>query len=95
VAELKELTRDQDSLIQMQTRVVNQLTACLKTYYPVALELFSQLQQSSTLIFLQTYPTPEQARAVGVEELIAVLRKAGHKRADEFAPKIYSAMQNY
>src|SRR5947208_2327367 len=30
VSELKELTRDQDGLIRMQTRLVNQLTACLK-----------------------------------------------------------------
>jgi transposase len=58
VAELKGLTRDQDSLIQMQTRLVNQLTACLKDYYPVALDLFAKLQQRSTLLFLQAYPTP-------------------------------------
>src|SRR5215472_1961187 len=30
IAELKALTRDQDSLIKSQTRLVNQLTACLK-----------------------------------------------------------------
>jgi transposase len=30
VAELKTLTRDQDTLIQTQTRLVNQLTACRK-----------------------------------------------------------------
>ncbi len=30
VAELKLLTRDQEALIQMQTRLVNQLTACRK-----------------------------------------------------------------
>jgi transposase len=30
IAELKLLTRDQDSLIQSQTRLVNQRTACLK-----------------------------------------------------------------
>ncbi len=59
VAELKTLTRDQDSLIQMQTRLVNQLTACLKAYYPVALELFGKLHQRSTLLFLHTYPTPQ------------------------------------
>ena len=53
VAELKALTRDQDNLIQMQTRLVNQLTACLKEYYPVALSLFAKLQQKSTLLFLQ------------------------------------------
>ena len=61
VAELKLLTRDQSALIQMQTRLVNQLTACLKAYYPVALELFTKLQQKSTLLFLQTYPTPQAA----------------------------------
>src|SRR5437868_5028874 len=59
VAELKQLTRDQDSLIRTQTRLVNQLTACLKAYYPVALDLFSKLQQKSTLGFLQAYPTLE------------------------------------
>lgn len=30
VQALKVLTRDQDALVQMQTRLVNQLTACLK-----------------------------------------------------------------
>src|SRR5579859_4251444 len=55
VAELKLLTRDQSALIQMQTRLVNQLTACLKEYYPVALKLFTKLQQKSTVLFLQTY----------------------------------------
>jgi len=30
VAELKTLTRDQDTLVQTQTRLVNQLTACRK-----------------------------------------------------------------
>lgn len=51
VAEFKQLTRDQDTLIRTQTRLVNQLTACLKAYYPVALDMFSTLQQKSTLLF--------------------------------------------
>src|SRR5439155_7823740 len=63
IAELKLLTRDQDALIQTQTRLVNQLTACLKAYYPVALELFAKVQQRTTLLFLQTYPTPQEASA--------------------------------
>jgi transposase len=48
IQELKTLTRDQESLIASQTRLVNQLTACLKTYYPVALTLFSKLQRPSS-----------------------------------------------
>ena len=61
VEELKLLTRDQDMLVQSQTRLVNQLTACLKAYFPVALELFSKLHQASTLAFLQSFPTLEAA----------------------------------
>ncbi len=92
VQELKELTRDQDNLIEMQTRLVNQLTAALKAYYPVALELFTRLQQRTTLRFLQTYPTPAEARATTLEELTVVLRAGGHKKASSFAPKIYEKL---
>ena len=60
VQELKVLTRDQVALIQQQTRLVNQLTACLKEYYPVALELFSKLDQPIALAFLKAFPTPGQ-----------------------------------
>src|SRR6266511_5386516 len=80
VQELKALTRDQDSLMQSQTRVVNQLTACLKAYYPVALELFSKLHQPSTLAFLRAYPTPEAARGASVTDIQQTLKAAGHRR---------------
>jgi transposase len=89
VAELKELTRDQDSLIQMQTRLVNQLTACLKDYYPVALDLFAKLQQRSTLLFLQAYPTQDLAQAASVEQIRQVLKIAGHTTASKVAPSIF------
>jgi hypothetical protein len=89
VAELKELTRDQDSLIQMQTRLVNQLTACLKDYYPVALDLFAKLQQRSTLLFLQAYPTQDLAQAASVEQIRQVLKIAGHTPASKVAPSIF------
>jgi len=81
VQELKALTRDQDGLIQSQTRLLNQLTACLKAYYPVALQLFGKLHQPSTIAFLRTYPTPQQARTASVEAIAAVLKQAGHTRA--------------
>src|SRR6266508_1198337 len=81
VQELKALTRDQDGLIQSQTRLLNQLTACLKAYYPVALELFGKLHQPSTIAFLRAYPTPQEAMAASVEAITVVLKQAGHTRA--------------
>ncbi len=89
MAELKTLTRDQDALIQTQTRLVNQLTACLKEYYPAALHLFAgALQQRSTLVFLQAYPTPQAALAASVEEITVTLRTGKHTNPTQAAPKI-------
>jgi transposase len=93
VQELKALTRDQDSLIQSQTRLVNQLTACLKAYYPVALHLFSKLHQPSTLLFLQTYPTPQEALAASQQQIAALLKNAGHPKAEQVAAKIFQTLQ--
>ena len=92
IAELKGLTRDQDSLIQRQTRLVNQLTACLKAYYPVALDLFAKLQQRSALMFLQTYPTLEAAQTASVEQIGQVLKSAGHTTASKVAPKLFAQL---
>jgi Transposase IS116/IS110/IS902 family len=58
----------------LRTRLVNQLTACLKAAYPAGLTLFSKLQQRATLLFLQRYPSLQEARAATVEELVAFLR---------------------
>jgi transposase len=93
VQELKALTRDQDSLIVMQTRLLNQLIACLKAYYPVALQLFGKLHQPSTLAFLRAYPTPQEATAASVEALAAVLKQAGHTRAEAAARSISQTLQ--
>ncbi len=92
IAELKELTRDQDALVHMQTRLVNQLTACLKAYYPVALELFTKLQQRSTLLFLQAFPTPEKAAAASVHQMEQVLKAAGHSTAHKVATRIHETL---
>jgi transposase len=92
VQELKTLTRDQDALIQMQTRLANQLTACLKEYYPVALQLFAKVQQRSTLVFLQTYPTPQAAQAASLAEITATLRAGKHTNPTKAAPKIFEEL---
>ena len=56
--ELKLLTRDYDRLVREQTRLVNQLTAALKEYYPRVLEVCADLTAKRTAAFLRAYPTP-------------------------------------
>ena len=77
IRELKVLTRDQETLIRDQTRLVNQLTACLKAYYPVALSFFCKLQQGVTLTFLTAFPTPEAAGAATPESILEAMSAAG------------------
>jgi transposase len=92
ITELKLLTGDQDALIRMQTRLVNQLTACLKAYDPVALELFTKLQQKCTLLFLETYPTPEEAMAASREQIKEVLKKAKHPNPTAVATTVFERL---
>jgi hypothetical protein len=56
--ELKYLTEDCQRLIRQQTRLLNQLTATLKAYYPRALEV-AELPTALARDFLRAYPTPE------------------------------------
>src|SRR5262245_24986380 len=92
IADLKLLSRDQDGLIVSQTRILNQLTACLKAYYPVALTLFSKLHQQSTIAFLRAYPTPQEAMASSEAAIAAILKQAGHRRAAHAAARIVETL---
>jgi transposase len=93
IQELKTLTRDQDSLVPMQTRLVDQLIACLTAYYPVALELFGKRQRPWTLKFLRAYPTLPAARSASVEELTALLQQASYPGAEPAAHQIAARLQ--
>ncbi len=93
IQELKELTRDQDALVQMQTRLLNQLTACLKAFYPVALTLFSKLNQPTTLAFLRLAPTPQQAGLLRVEDVEALLKEHRYPGAAAAASRIVAQLK--
>jgi hypothetical protein len=56
--ELKLLTEDYQRQVRTQTRLLNQLTATLKAYYPRALEV-AELRTALAREFLPAYPTPE------------------------------------
>jgi len=68
-ARLRQLTRSHKSLGQQKTKLLNQLTTQLKSYYPVALRLFSRLDHKITMAFLEQFPTPEKATAASLEDL--------------------------
>ena len=57
--EFKLLTRDHHRLVRQKTRLLNQLKATLKEYYPRPLEAFPNLGSKIALDFLEQYPTPQ------------------------------------
>jgi transposase len=62
--ELKGLTRDYRRQVHLQTRLLNQLTATLKEFYPRALEVCADLTAAWAQAFLATYPTPAAVAAL-------------------------------
>jgi len=79
-ARLKQLARSHKSLGQQKTKMLNQLTTQLKSYYPIALRLFSRLDHKITLAFLDRFPTPEKAAAASLEDLRKFFQKQGYSQ---------------
>lgn len=56
VRTLKTLLRDRESFVRDQTRLTNRLTACLRQYYPEALDFFEDVAGKTVLDFIAAFP---------------------------------------
>jgi transposase len=70
--QLRLLCRDEVSLIEQRTALVNQLQQALLEYYPAALEAFDDWTDAFTWEFVIAFPTPQ------------ALVKAGRRRWEKF-----------
>jgi transposase len=66
--ELKLMTTDHERLVQQQTRLINQLKATLKEYYPLILEMFHHINTPTALDLLTRYPSPEALARMTAED---------------------------
>ncbi len=90
--QLQQLTRAYEALQKQKVRTQNHLTAVLKNYYPVALDLFSGLDRDIALAFLEQYPSPEEAAAASLEELQHFFREHRYT-CPRKVPQIHAALQ--
>ena len=91
---LRALTRAREDLVQTCTATCNQLRAELERFWPAPIGLFCDLDSPISLAFLEKYPSPRDARALGEKRLEAFLarqRYSGHKPASELLAKLRSA----
>ena len=72
---LRVLTRTREGLVGRKVAVQNEITAYLKRYFPVALELFGGIDNLEAISFLLQYPTYEHARSVSQTRIASVLDK--------------------
>lgn len=63
--ELRQLCRDEVTLIEQRTALVNQLQQALHEYYPAALEAFDDWTHPATWAFVSKWPTPEALKSAG------------------------------
>ena len=72
VQELRLICRDEISLIEQQTALINQLQEALHEYYPAALEAFTDWTRQSAWAFVERFATSQ------------ALAKAGKRRWEKF-----------
>lgn len=68
---LRQLTRIDEDVTQQTTRLTNQLTAVLKSYYPQVLVAFADIDRPVALAFLAAWPDPVEARKIALSDLMA------------------------
>jgi len=72
--ELAILCADEKSLIQQRTALVNSLISALKTYYPQALDWFSDWTRPAAHDFIIIFPTPASLGAASKKRLAGFLK---------------------
>jgi transposase len=65
VQQLRLLCRDEVTLIEQRTALVNQLQQALYEYYPAALEAFPDWTHVSAWAFVECFPTPQALAQAG------------------------------
>jgi transposase len=70
----------------------NQLTACLKAYFPAFLDLFGDPDRPVALAVLQQWPTPAALRNASVKRLEAFLRQHHQPEAAAKAQEIHARL---
>jgi transposase len=81
---LRALCRGREDLVRTRVALSNQLRAELERFWPGPVSLFSALDRSISLAFLERYPSPQDARALGVKRMAAFL--ANHSYSGRKTP---------
>jgi transposase len=91
---LRALTRAREDLVKTKVSLTNRLQAELDAFWTGAAMIFCRLDSPIALAFLERYPSPTDARALGEKRLCSFLSRHGYcggKSAVELLAKLRSA----
>lgn len=91
---LRALTRTREDLVGARVRLANELRAQLQAFWPGAAQTFADVDSAIALAFLERYPSPADARGLGVKRLESFLarhRYSGRRPATELLDRLRSA----
>jgi len=89
---LRALTRAREDLVGTRTALSNQLRAELERFWPGPVGLFTDLYSRISLAFLERYPSPTDARALGVARLQGFLARE-HYTGSQKPAKLLSKLR--
>ncbi len=75
---LRALSRSREDLVATRVELANRLRAELDAFWPGARAIFAEVDSKIALAFLERYPSPPDARGLGVKRLEGFLARNGY-----------------
>lgn len=91
---LRGLVRVRDDLVAQRVGIANQLRSLLEQFWPGAAEIFADIDSPIALEFLDRYPTPQSASALGEKRMAAFMARhayCGRRTAAELLERLRAA----
>jgi transposase len=91
---LRGLVRVRDDLVAQRVALANQLRCLLEQFWPGAAAVFTDVESPIALDFLDRYPTPQSAAALGEKRMASFLARhayPGRRSATELVERLRAA----
>jgi transposase len=91
---LRALVRGRDDLVATRVQLANQLRSLLESFWPGAAGVFADIDSPIALAFVERYPTPESAKALGAKRMAAFCAQhayCGRRSADDLLARLHDA----
>ena len=89
---LQALVRGRDDLVATRVQLANQLRTLLESFWPGAAAVFADIDSPIALAFVERYPTPESAKALGPKRMAAFCAQhayCGRRSADDLLVRLH------